>query len=235
MKSGKTYLEKRKLVNNESKYLLSDAVKLLKQTARKKFDETIDLALHMGVDPKKSDQNVRGTVALPAGTGAKIRVVVLTKSEKYKEAEQAGADFVGADDLIEKISGGWLDFDLVLATPDVMGSVGKLGKVLGRKGLMPNPKAGTVTNDIGKAVKEFKAGKVEFKLDKSANIHLAIGKASFDEKSIESNISSVVEALNKAKPHGFKGVFIRSATISTTMGPGIRLNVAKLSKEISEA
>lgn len=231
---NKKFKEKKKMVNSETKYTLSDGVSLLKKTARAKFDETIDLAMHLGVDPKKSDQSIRGTVAMPAGTGQKIRIVVLTKSDKYKEAQQAGADHVGAEDLIEKISGGWIDFDLVLATPDIMSGVGKLGKVLGRKGLMPNPKAGTVTNDIGKAVKEFKAGKLEFKMDKTANIHMGIGKISFEEKAIASNVMAIVEAINKAKPSGFKGVLIKSATLSTTMGPGIKLNVSKMIKEGSE-
>lgn len=231
MKSGKKYTAKAKLVKNETKYTVAEAVKLLKETASAKFDETIDIGMHLGTDPKKSEQNVRGTVALPAGTGKKIKILVITKSEKHKEAQEAGADHVGGEELIEKIQGGWLDFDLVLATPDIMAAVGKLGKILGTKGLMPNPKAGTVTNDIGRAVKEFKAGKVEFKQDKSSNIHMGIGKISFDEKALESNITSAIEAINKAKPHGIKGVFLRSVTVSTTMGPGIKINVQKAIKE----
>jgi len=213
------------------KYGVQEAVELLKKTATAKFDESIDLALHLGVDPKKSDQSVRGTVSMPAGTGKKIKIVVLTKGDKYKEAEEAGADAVGAEDLVEKISGGWLDFDLVLATPDIMAQVGKLGKVLGKRGLMPNPKAGTVTMDIGKAVKEFKAGKLEFKMDKTGNVHMGIGKISFDEKAIKDNILAAIEAINKAKPSSVKGIFIRSATVSSTMGPGIKLNTSKFIKE----
>lgn len=232
MASGKKFKEKKKLINSETKYPISEAVVLLKKTASPKFDETIDLAIHLGTDPKKTDQNVRGTFSLPAGTGKKIKMVVLTKSDKYKEAEEAGADFVGADDLIEKISGGWTDFDLVLATPDIMPQIGKLGKVLGRKGLMPNPKSGTVTNDIGKAVKEFKAGKVEFKQDKTANLHVGIGKMSFSEGDIEKNIIAAIETVNKAKPSGLKGVFIKSVTISSTMGPGIKLSASKIIKEV---
>jgi len=231
MNTGKKYKEKTKLIDRNMLYTPAEAASLIKKIAGAKFDETIDMAIHLGVDPKKTDQTVRGTVSLPAGTGKRLRMVVLTKSEKYKEAEEAGADYVGADDLVEKIMGGWLDFDIVLATPDIMSSVGKLGKILGRKGLMPNPKAGTVTNDIGKAVKEFKAGKIEFKLDKGANIHMGIGKASFDEKSIESNITAAINAINKAKPVGFKGNYIKSVTVSTTMGPGIKINYSKLIKE----
>jgi len=231
MKSGKKYTEKRKMVDSQMKYGVQEAVELLKKTATAKFDESIDLALHLGVDPKKSDQSVRGTVSMPAGTGKKIKIVVLTKGDKYKEAEEAGADAVGAEDLVEKISGGWLDFDLVLATPDIMAQVGKLGKVLGKRGLMPNPKAGTVTMDIGKAVKEFKAGKLEFKMDKTGNVHMGIGKISFDEKAIKDNILAAIEAINKAKPSSVKGIFIRSATVSSTMGPGIKLNTSKFIKE----
>lgn len=219
------------MVDSQMKYGVQEAVELLKKTATAKFDESIDLALHLGVDPKKSDQSVRGTVSMPAGTGKKIKIVVLTKGDKYKEAEEAGADAVGAEDLVEKISGGWLDFDLVLATPDIMAQVGKLGKVLGKRGLMPNPKAGTVTMDIGKAVKEFKAGKLEFKMDKTGNVHMGIGKISFDEKAIKDNILAAIEAINKAKPSSVKGIFIRSATVSSTMGPGIKLNTSKFIKE----
>ncbi len=235
MKHGKKFRNIAKLVDRNIKYTIADAVALLKKTKNAKFDETVDLGIHLGVDPKKSDQGVRGTVSLPGGTGNTVKIVVLTKGEKYKEAEAAGADFVGADDLVEKINGGWLDFDLVLATPDVMPSVGKLGKVLGKRGLMPNPKAGTVTNDIGKAVKEFKAGKVEYKLDKSANIHMGVGKVSFSEKALEDNILAVLDAINKAKPHGLKGIFFKSATVSTTMGPGIKLNMQKIFKDSLEA
>ena len=231
----KKYAEKAKLVNRDTTYLLEEAVSLMKQTATAKFDETIDLSIRLGIDPKKNEQNVRGTVVLPGGTGQKIRLAVLAKGDKYKEAQEAGADFVGMDDLVEKMMGGWTDFDLVLATPDVMASAGKLGKVLGKKGLMPNPKAGTVTNDIGKAVKEFKAGKVEFKPDKGAVIHLAIGKASFDSKAIGSNIMAILEAVNKARPTAFKGHYFKSVYISSTMGPSIKINVQKALKTAQEA
>ena len=232
---NKKYAEKAKLVNRDAVYLLEEAVSLLKQTATAKFDETIDMSIRLGIDPKKTDQNVRGTVVLPGGTGQTIRLAVLAKGDKYKEAQEAGADYVGMDDLVEKMMGGWTDFDMVLATPDVMASAGKLGKVLGKKGLMPNPKAGTVTNDIGKAVKEFKAGKVEYKPDKSAVIHLAIGKASFDSKAISSNIMAILEAVNKARPSSFKGQYFKSVFISSTMGPSIKLNVQKALKSAQEA
>jgi len=229
-KALKKYDDVKKMIDREKKYSIADAVAILKKAARASFDETVDMALHLGVNPKKSDQSVRGTVSLPAGTGKTIKVLVLTKSDKYKEAEAAGADYVGAEDLIDKIAGGWIDFDIVLATPDIMPAVGKLGKTLGTKGLMPNPKAGTVSNDIGKAVKEFKAGKTEFKMDKGANLHLGIGKMSFKEKDIEANMTAVVETISRAKPNGFKGVFLKSVTVSTTMGPGIKLDVAKIVK-----
>ncbi len=229
MNRGKKYKEVAKLVDRDNRYSVAEASVLVKKTARAKFDETVEMHIRLGVDPKKSEQNVRGTVALPAGTGKKVRILVLTKSDKFKAAEEAGADFVGAEDMVEKIMGGWTDFDLVLATPDIMPSIGKLGKVLGRAGLMPNPKAGTVAQDIAKAVKEFKAGKVEFKMDKFANLHLGIGKASFGEKDIELNIKTVIDVISKAKPSGFKGIFVKSVTVSTTMGPGIKINISKLS------
>ena len=228
MNRGKKYTEVAKIVDREQRYTVTEAVSLLKKTARAKFDETVEMHIRLGVDPKKSEQSVRGTVALPAGTGKKVKILVLTKSDKYKIAEEAGADFVGAEEMVEKVMGGWLDFDIVLATPDIMPSIAKLGKVLGRKGLMPNPKAGTVSQDIAKAVKEFKAGKVEYKMDKFANLHVAIGKVSFTEKDIETNINATIDAIVKSKPHNIKGVYVKSVTVSTTMGPGIRLNTSKL-------
>ncbi len=230
MTTSKKYAEKAKLVGGSVKYTASEAAKLLKQTSAAKFDETIDLALRLTTDPKKSDQNVRGTVSLPAGTGKKIKLLVFAKGDKAAEAQAAGADHVGSDDVIQKISGGWLDFDLALATPDMMPAVGKLGKVLGTKGLMPNPKSGTVVTDVAKAVKEFKAGKVEFKQDKTSNVHIGIGKISFSEGDIEKNIVSAIEAVNKLKPHGLKGNLIKTATVSATMGPGIGLNISKILK-----
>lgn len=231
MNHGKKYIEKDKLVEKEKQYTIPEAAALLKKCTYAKFDETIDLAIRLGTDPKKGDQNVRGTIVLPAGTGKKIRIVVLTRGEKYKEAQEAGADFVGAEDLIDKILGGWLDFDLILATPDIMPMVGKLGKALGRKGLMPNPKAGTVTQDIAKAVKEFKAGKLEFKPDKSGVIHLGIGKMSFNENDIAKNISIILETINRARPSGFKGQLLKSVFVSSTMGPGIKIDISKSLKD----
>ncbi len=230
MKHGKKYIEKAKLVDKNVKYLPSEAAKLLKETSFAKFDETIDLSLKLTTDPKKTEQNVRGTVSLPAGTGKKIKVLVFAKGEKAQEAKEAGADYVGAEDLIQKISEGWLDFDLALATPDMMPSVGKLGKILGTKGLMPNPKSGTVVQDVAKAVKEFKAGKVEFKQDKTSNVHLGIGKVSFSAEDIEKNIVAAIESINKLKPQGLKGNLIKNATVSTTMGPAINLNLSKIIK-----
>lgn len=234
-KPGKKYAEKQKLINRDKFYSIPEAAALLKKTAYAKFDETIDLSIRLGIDPKKSEQNIRGTVVLPGGGGKKIRIVVLTRGEKYKEAQEAGADHVGAEDLIDKILNGWLDFDIILATPDIMPAVGKLGKVIGKRGLMPNPKAGTVTQDIGKAVKEFKAGKVEFKPDKSAVVHLAIGKVSFDEESVAKNIKAIIEAISRGRPSGFKGQLFKSVTVSSTMGPGIRIDLSRAVKEAAEA
>jgi large subunit ribosomal protein L1 len=227
-KRGKKYLEKAKLVETGKRYLPGDAVSLVKKTSLTKFDGTVDLSIKLDIDPKRSDQQVRGTVSLPGGTGKNIRVVVLAKGEKIKEAESAGADFAGSDDLIEKISKGWTDFDVTIATPDIMSSVGKLGKVLGQKGLMPNPKTGTVTFDVGKVVKEFKAGKTEYKTDKTGVIHVPIGKVSFNEDKISSNLISVVDAVSKAKPSGVKGNFIKSVAISATMGPAVRVDISKI-------
>lgn len=227
-KRGKKYLEKAKLVEAGKKYLPGDAVSLVKQTSLSKFDGTVNLSIKLDIDPKRSDQQVRGTVSLPGGTGKNTRVVVIAKGEKIKEAESAGADFAGSEDLIEKISKGWTDFDVTIATPDIMSAVGKLGKVLGQKGLMPNPKTGTVTFDISRAVKEFKAGKIEYKTDKTGVIHVPIGRISFKDDKISSNLSSVLDAVSKAKPSTVKGNFIRSVTISATMGPGIRVDISKM-------
>lgn len=230
---SKKYLEKAKLVEAGKKYLPGDAVSLVKNTSLTKFDGTVNLSIKLDIDPKRSDQQVRGTVSLPGGSGKNTRVVVIAKGEKIKEAEAAGADFAGGDDLIEKISKGWTDFDVTVATPDIMASVGKLGKVLGQKGLMPNPKTGTVTFDVGKVVKEFKAGKVEYKTDKTGVIHVAIGKVSFKEDKIGSNLQSVVEAVSKAKPSSVKGNFIKSVTVSATMGPAVKVDVSKLLEQAS--
>lgn len=225
---GKKYQEKKKLVEEGKTFSLAEAVTLVKKTAPAKFDETVGLAVRLGVDPKKTDQLVRGTVALPAGTGKKVRVLVITKSERVKEAEKAGADLAGAEEMVEKIQKGFLDFDLIIATPDMMGAVGKLGKILGPKGLMPSPKSGTVTPDIAKAVAEFKAGKLEFKLDKGGNINLAVGKVSFAEPMLLDNLKKVLEAIMAAKPSGFKGIYLKRITLSSTMGPGIPVTLTEV-------
>ena len=203
---------------------LSQAVKLVKETARAKFDETIVVSSHLGVDPRHSDQLVRGTVVLPHGTGKSLRVLVLAKGEKEKEALAAGADFAGSEEYVKKIQGGWLDIDAIVATPDMMGEVGKLGRVLGPRGLMPNPKSGTVTFDVAKAVKELKAGKIEFRVDKGANVHAPVGKASFSEDKLLENAEAFLRELLRAKPTASKGHYVRSLTISSTMGPGITLD-----------
>jgi large subunit ribosomal protein L1 len=219
------------LVDTTKQYELRDAVELVKKAATAKFDETVELALKLGVDPRNADQMVRGTVSLPHGTGKKVRVLVFAKGEKEGEAKEAGADFVGAEDMVEKVRGGFLDFDATVATPDMMGSVGKLGRILGPRGLMPSPKAGTVTFDVTKAVKEIKAGKIEFKVDKNANIHVPVAKVSFSEEQIYENAAAVLEALVRAKPAAAKGQFLRSATLSSTMGPGVRLDCNLLSTQ----
>ncbi len=227
-KHGKKYLEARTKVNREAKYSLEEALTLLKDTARAKFDETVEVAMRLGVDPKYPDQQVRGSVVLPHGTGRSIRVVVFAKGEKEKEAVDAGADVVGADDLVAKIQGGWLDFDKAVATPDMMGQVGKIGKILGPRGLMPNPKVGTVTFDVAKAIRDLKGGKVEFKVDKTGTLHAGIGKVSFGVDKIRENFMTFFEAIVKAKPSAAKGSYIRSLAVSTTMGVGIRLNPSVL-------
>lgn len=230
-KHGKKYLEARQKVNREAKYSLDEALDLLKETARAKFDETVEIALRLGVDPKYPDQQVRGSVVLPHGTGKSVRVLVFAKGEKEKEAQEAGADFTGADDLVAKIQGGWLDFDKAVATPDMMGAVGKIGKILGPRGLMPNPKVGTVTFDVAKAVRDLKGGKVEFKVDKTGTLHAGIGKVSFGKDKIRENFMTFFEAIMKAKPSAAKGAYIRTLALSTTMGIGIRLNASVLQAE----
>jgi large subunit ribosomal protein L1 len=211
---------------------LAEAVKLVKQTARAKFDETIVVSSHLGVDPRHSDQLVRGTVVLPHGTGKSLRVLVLAKGEKEKEALAAGADFAGNDEFVKKIQDGWLDVDAIVATPDMMGEVGKLGRVLGPRGLMPNPKSGTVTFDVTKAVKELKAGKIEFRVDKGANVHAPVGKASFSEDKLLDNARAFLRELMRSKPTAAKGHYVRSLTISSTMGPGITLDPAAITAEL---
>lgn len=228
---GKRTEQANKLLDKMKEYVLEDAVGILKQAPKAKFDESVDMAANLGIDARKTDQMVRGTVLLPHGTGAKVRVVVFAKGEKEKEARDAGADFVGADDLVEKIKAGWLDFDKAVATPDMMGSVGKIGKILGPRGLMPNPKLGTVTFDVGKAVQELKAGKVEYKTDKAGIVHMPIGKISFSEAAIADNARAAVAAIVKAKPSTSKGKYIKKISISTTMGPGVRVDAAKLAEK----
>jgi len=225
MKHGKKYRSSVELIGHAAAQKdLAVAVKLVKQTARAKFDETIVVSSHLGVDPRHSDQLVRGTVVLPHGTGKTLRVLVLCKGEKQKEAEAAGADYFGAEDYVKRIQDGWLDIDAIVATPDMMGEVGKLGKVLGPRGLMPNPKSGTVTFDVAKAVRELKAGKIEFRVDKGSNVHAPVGKASFSEDKLLENATVFLRELVRAKPVAAKGTYIKSLTLSATMGPGITLD-----------
>jgi large subunit ribosomal protein L1 len=212
-------------VEKGKEYLLEEAISKVKELSYTKFDETVDLAFNLGVDPRKSDQMVRGTVVLPHGTGKTLRVLVFAKGEKEKEARDAGADFVGAEDMVEKITKGWLDFDKVVATPDIMGVVGKLGKVLGPRGLMPNPKLGTVTFDVAKAVKDIKAGKVEYKTEKAGVVHVPVGKVSFDAQKLMDNAKAIVESVNKAKPSTSKGKYLKGLYLSSTMGPSIKVDI----------
>lgn len=223
---GKKHISAIQKIDRTNKYTLEKAIEMVKQLAYTKFDETVDLAINLGIDPKKSDQTVRGSMVLPYSLGRKVRVVAFAKGEKAKEAQEAGADDVGAEELIERVSGGWLDFDKVVATPDVMGIVSKLGKILGPKGLMPNPKTGTVTFDIGKAIKEVKAGKVDFKTEKSSIVHVSIGKVSFDTQKLIENARVVLEAILKAKPPTSKGTYLRKLSVSSTMGVGIPVDVS---------
>lgn len=214
-------------IDAAKEYSIDEAVGIVKKSAFAKFDETVDLSFNLGVDPRKSDQMVRGTVVLPHGTGKSVRVLVFAKGEKEKEARDAGADFVGAEDMVEKISKeGWLEFDKVVATPDIMGVVGRLGKVLGPRGLMPNPKLGTVTFDVARAVKEIKAGKVEYKAEKAGIVHVPIGKVSFDQQKLVENARAIIESVNKAKPATSKGKYLKRLSISSTMGPGLRIDLA---------
>ena len=229
MKKGKRYLDAAKLVDKATLYDVDEAASIVKKSACAKFDETIEAHIRLGVDGRHADQQVRGAVVLPHGTGKKVRVLVFAKGEKATEAEAAGADFVGAEELIPKIQNdGWFEFDVVVATPDMMGVVGRLGRVLGPKGLMPNPKAGTVTMDVTKAVNDIKAGKIEYRLDKANIIHVPIGKASFTEEQIADNFQTLIDAINKAKPASVKGTYLKSVSIAPTMGPGVKLNTLKL-------
>jgi len=232
MKKGKKYLEAAKLVDRTVQYETAEAVSIVKKTAVAKFDETIEVHIRTGCDGRHADQQIRGAVVLPHGTGKTVRVLVFAKNAKADEALAAGADFVGAEELIPKIQNeGWLDFDVVVATPDMMGVVGRLGRVLGPKGLMPNPKAGTVTMDVTKAIADIKAGKIEYRLDKSNIIHAPIGKASFTEEQLQDNFQTLIEAIRKAKPAAVKGQYLKSVTMASTMGPGVKLNAAKLSNQ----
>ncbi|MDH4100418.1 MAG: 50S ribosomal protein L1 [Nitrospirota bacterium] len=232
-KKGKKYAESAKKIDSQAIYNLRDSIDKIKETAYAKFDESVDLAVNLGVDPKHADQMVRGTVVLPHGTGKTVRIVVFAKGEKDKEAREAGADYVGAEDLVEKIAGGWTDFDRAVATPDIMGLVGKLGKVLGPRGLMPNPKVGTVTFDVGKAVQEIKGGKVEYRVDKAGIVHVPVGKASFEAQKLYENTSTVLESVAKAKPSSSKGKYIKAVSISSTMGPGIKVDAQEVSNMFS--
>lgn len=227
-KHGKKYTEASKLVDSAVQYEVSEAIALAKKTATAKFDETVEVAFRLGVDPRQSDQQIRGAVVLPNGTGKSQTVLVFAKGEKAKEAEAAGADFVGAEDMVAKIQGGWFGFDVAVATPDMMGVVGRIGRLLGPKGLMPNPKTGTVTMDVTKAVNEVKAGKIEYRVDKTGIVHAPIGKASFDADKLEENFKTLVDVIVKAKPATSKGQYIKSVTVSTTMGPGVKVNPLKL-------
>ena len=229
MKKGKRYVESAKLVDRTNLYDVEEAVSIIKKTANAKFDETIEAHIKLGVDGRHADQQVRGAVVLPHGTGKKVRVLVFAKGDKVEEAQAAGADFVGGQELVPKIQNeGWLDFDVVVATPDMMGVVGRLGRVLGPKGLMPNPKAGTVTMDVTKAVNDIKAGKIEYRLDKSNIIHVPIGKASFTEEQLSDNFQTLIGAIVKARPSTLKGQYLKSVVVTPTMGPGVKINPIKL-------
>lgn len=227
--NGKNYQEAVKLIEKDKLYDPEEALELVKKTASAKFDQTIEVAVRLGVDPKHADQQVRGAVVLPHGTGKTRRVLVFAKGEKAKEAETAGADFVGAEDMVEKIQGGWTDFEVAVATPDMMGMVGRLGKLLGPKGLMPNPKVGTVTQDITRAINEIKAGKIEYRTDKAGNIHAPIGKVSFDSQNLLNNFHTLIDTLIKVKPAAAKGQYMKNITLSSTMGPGVKVNPLKAS------
>ena len=223
MGHGKKYKEAVEQIEEGKAYSLEEGVKLLRSVTYAKFDETVDLAVRLGIDPRHSDQQVRGVVVLPHGTGKKVKIAVFVKGEKLREAQEAGADYVGAEELIKKIQGGWLEFDAAIATPDMMREVGKLGKILGPRGLMPNPKAGTVTFELTRAIQELKAGKIEFRVDRTGIVHSAVGKMSFTDEHLVENVRTLLDALQRARPSGAKGQFMRSITLSSTMSPGIRI------------
>ncbi|MBM7634681.1 50S ribosomal protein L1 [Geomicrobium sediminis] len=228
-KHGKKYADAKKQVDVNKEYNASEAIELVKKIAPANFDETVEVAVRLGVDPRKADQQIRGAVVLPNGTGKTQRVLVFAKGEKAKEAEEAGADFVGEEELVNKIQQGWMDFDVVVATPDMMAQVGKLGRVLGPKGLMPNPKTGTVTMDVTQAVNEIKAGKVEYRVEKAGNVHVPIGKVSFTEEQLLENFKTIVDILAKAKPSAAKGTYMKNIAVSSSMGPGVKVSTAGIS------
>jgi large subunit ribosomal protein L1 len=232
MKHSRRHNENITLIKRGVEYSLDEGISILKKAKSAKFDETVDVAIRLGVDPRRADQMLRGAVSLPNGTGKSVRVLVLASDAKQKEATDAGADYVGLDEYLQKIQGGWLDCDVIIATPDVMSSVGKFGKVLGPRGMMPNPKSGTVTFEVAKAVKEVKAGKIEFRVDRTGIVHVGVGKLSFDHQKIKENIKAFVETIVRIKPTSQKGQYIRSATISSTMGPGIHIDRNALMEEI---
>lgn len=225
-KHSKRFSTVAKRVDRNHAYSLKEAITLVKENATAKFDESVDIAVRLGVDPRKADQNIRGTVSLPHGSGKSVRVLVITKEGAHAEATEAGADYVGYQDMLEKIQGGWTDFDVLIASPDVMGDLGKLGRILGPRGLMPNPKAGTVTNDIGTAVTEVKAGKIEFRVDKTGVVHASIGKASFEHQKIADNVRAFMSTIMQSKPQSAKGRYVKGITLSSTMGPGIVIDAA---------
>jgi large subunit ribosomal protein L1 len=225
-KHGKKYVDATRAFDREALHSPKDALELVKSHATRNFDETVEAAFRLGVDPRQADQMIRGTVSLPHGTGKTVRVAVFAAGDAAREAEEAGADVVGSDDLVTRVEGGFMDFDVAIATPDLMGKVGKLGRTLGPRGLMPNPKTGTVTTDIGKTVAEFKAGKVEYRTDRNGNVHVPIGKASFDRDALVANFGAVLEEINRAKPASAKGRYLKTASVSSTMGPGVRIDPA---------
>jgi large subunit ribosomal protein L1 len=231
MKRSKRYEQASGLVNRQIRYELDAAIEVLKGIPASKFDETIELHMNLGVDPRKAEQQIRNSLILPNGTGKNVRVLVFAEGEKAEEAKAAGADYVGVDDLMEKISGGWYDFDMVISTPNLMGKIGKLGRVLGPRGLMPNPKVGTVTMDVAKAVQESKSGKVTYRVDKFSNLHVPAGKMSFTKEDLKENVKTIIAAILRDRPATLKGVYIKSITLTSTMGPGIKINVASASAE----
>jgi len=228
MSHSNRYTNNFKTIDRDSVYLLDDAVKLIKSSSPAKFDETIDICINLGVDPRHADQIVRGTVSMPNGTGKDVSILVLAKGDSVDKAKEAGADFAGSDEFLEKIKSGWTDVDVIIATPEMMPELGKHGRVLGPRGLMPNPKTGTVTNDVEKAVKEVKSGKIEFKVEKNGIVHAGVAKMSFDEDKISQNISTFINAINKARPSGVKGVYIKKVTLSSSMGPGVKIDYEKI-------